>query len=69
MEFSSAFRSLHGANYLARLSKGFDHLLALLASSDSEVTLFEKVIQSIGLVHVFQELSLHLVLGKSERLH
>lgn len=56
---------LHLANNLTGFAKRFDHLLTLLPPPDGVVALLEEVIESVGTIHILEQLTLHLVFGKS----
>lgn len=60
----SSLPLLHLADNLAGLAERLNHLLALLPSSNRKVAFLEQIVHIVSPVHVFEELTLHLVLGK-----
>lgn len=58
---------LHLADDFAGLGEGLDHLLALLSPADGEVALLEQLVEALRLIHVLQQLPLHLVLGEPKQ--
>ena len=67
MFLSLAVGLLDLADDLAGFAQALHHLQAFLASSDSVVTLLEKVVKFLGSVHLFEQFSLHFVFGKSSK--
>lgn len=52
---------LHLADDLARFRQRLHHLLAFLSSSNRMLAFLEQIVNFVGPVHLFEELSLHLI--------
>lgn len=56
---------LHLADNLACFRQRLHHLLAFFSSPDRVVAFFEEVVKFVDAIHMFEQFSLHLILGVS----